>query len=163
MQQEITYEFSPSLVKPAMRQFIWRRAGRSLVAFCVIASLGVLGIVFHLPPGFPWLSAVALGFSLAYGYIWWGYYQNATQACDTMPDSRVTVKLDLDTITFQTSEHTSTLKWSRVKTAWQFPEVLLLFTYTIQSGFSILPVEALGAELQQYIEDRIREHGGEVV
>ncbi len=79
-----------------------------------------------------------------------------------MPDRHVTVHVEAESITFQTSEHTSTMKWSLIKKLWSFPDVLLVFTYG-RWNYSMIPVAPLGEELRRFIEDKVKEHGGKVV
>ncbi len=160
MQREITYEYAPLLVKAASRRFIWRRAGRGLVACCVIGGMGIAALVTGVAS--PWLSLVAIGLPVSVGAAWWRYYRRAADVCATMPDRHVTVRVGPESISFQTTEHTSTLKWSRIKRVWRFPDVLLLFTYDKTAGYTMLPTAPLGEELRRYVEDRVREHGGDV-
>ncbi len=75
-----------------------------------------------------------------------------------MPDHRVTVRVEPESITFQTSERSTTLKWSAIKTLWSYPDVLLFFTYDRQT-YTAVPVAALGEDLRRFIEEKVREHG----
>ena len=78
-----------------------------------------------------------------------------------MPDRKVTVRIEPESITFQTSEQTTTMKWSRIKKLWRYPDVLLLFTYD-QQTYSMLPAAPLGEDWRRFIEEKVREHGGQV-
>jgi hypothetical protein len=88
--------------------------------------------------------------------------REALKLADTMTDRRVIVRVDPDTITFQTSRENSTVKWSSIRELWKFPDVLLLFTDDKRPTYSILPVEALSDDLRRFIQDRVRDHGGDV-
>ena len=98
---------------------------------------------------------------LLFGYVWFAYYKRALNVPDQMPDRNVKVRFDLESITFESIDHTSTMKWSRIKKLWVSPEVLLLFTYDNQT-FSLLPVAPLGEDGKRFIETKVREHGGKV-
>jgi len=155
--REISYEWSPDLVKLGTRRFIMRQAGRRMIVFLIligllIAALALMGATFW------WLLAIA---AVIPPCLWLVYYLRVTRTRYEMPDPRVTVRIDQESITFQTSETSSTMKWSGIKRLWSFPDVLLVFTYTKQT-YSALPVEPLGDELKRYIENKVRENGGEV-
>ncbi len=155
--REISYEWSPDLVKLGARRFIVRQVGRRMLVFMgflavLIALLALLGQPLW------WLLGIVALIPLL---LWLVYYYRITHIRYEMPDRRVTVRVELDSITFETSEHRSTLKWSGIKKLWSFSDVLLLFTYTKQT-YSALPVAPLGEELRRYIESKVRENGGEV-
>lgn len=155
--REITYEWSQELVKLGARRFIIRQAGRRLLVFlCIIAAL--IAILAFMGDASWWLLAIL---ALIPPCLWVVYYFRVTSIRYEMPDRRVTVWVDPESITFQTSEHVTTMKWSGIKRLWSFSDVLLLFTYTKQN-YSVLPVAPLGEELRRYIENKVRESGGEV-
>jgi hypothetical protein len=159
MQREITYEWTPELVRIGARRFISRYAGRSLLAFLIVLAIGVAGLVMGDGSGFWWLLAI---FPVVYALMWVRYYFRVTKILDEMPDRRITVRVEPETITFQTSEHTSIMKWSLIKKLWIFPDVLLVFPYG-RWNYSMIPVAPLGDELKRFIEDKVKEHGGKVV
>lgn len=82
---------------------------------------------------------------------------------EEVSDNRITVRVEPESITFESIEMVSTLKWSAIKRLWKFPEVLLIGCHkNTKTGFSPLPVAPLGAELCRFIEEKVREHGGKV-
>lgn len=107
------------------------------------------------------LSVIILILSAFYGLSWYSHYRRALKICEDMPDRKVTVKIEPESITFQTCEQTTTMKWSRVKMLWRYPDVLFLFTYSDQT-FSMLPVAPLGEDAKLFIEEKVRAHGGQV-
>ncbi len=155
--REITYEWSPDLVKLGARRFIIRQAGRRLLVFLGIIAALVAALAFMGEASW-WLLAII---ALIPPFLWLVYYYRVTRIRYEMPDRRVVVRVEPESITFQTSEHQSTLKWSGIKKLWIFPDVLLLFTYTKQN-YSALPTAPLGDELRRYIETKVKESGGEV-
>jgi hypothetical protein len=142
MQREISYEWSPELVRLGTRRFISRYAGRSLIAFAVVMILAIVALTVGRTEGF-WWGVILL--PVIYFAFWFGYYKRAVKICYEMPDRKVTVRIEPESITFQTSEHSTTMKWSRIKKLWRYPEVLLLFTYD-QQTYSMLPVAPLGED-----------------
>jgi hypothetical protein len=98
---------------------------------------------------------------LIFGMLWVQYYFRVLKTASEMPGLSVTIRFDDDSITFQTPEHSSTMKWSLIKKLWCFPEVLLVFTYG-RWNYSMIPVSALDAELRSYIEQKVRASGGKV-
>jgi hypothetical protein len=155
--REISYEWSPDLVKLGARRFIMRYAGRRMLVFLTMIGVLVAGLAIMGEASW-WILAIV---AVIPPLLWLAYYYRVTRTCYDMPDRRVTIRIDQETITFQTSETSSTLKWSGIKKLWSFKDVLLLFTYTKQN-YSAVPVEPLGEELRCYIEKKIEENGGEV-
>lgn len=159
MQREISYEWSPELVRLGARRFISRYAGRSFIALAVIMMLAIVALTAGRTESFWWVVILV---PVIYASVWFGYYRRAIKVGDDMPDRRVTVRIEPESITFETSEHTTTMKWSRIKKLWRYPDVLLLFTYD-QQTYSMLPVAPLGDDGRRFIEEKVREYGGEVV
>lgn len=159
MQREITFEWTPELVRLGARRFISRYAGRSLVGFLIVLAIGITGLVMGDGSGFWWLITIL---PVVYALMWIRYYVRVTKILSEMPNRRVTIRVEPETITFQTSEHTSTMKWSLIKKLWSFPDVLLVFIYG-RWNYSMIPVAPLGEELKRFIEDKVKEHGGKVV
>jgi hypothetical protein len=93
--------------------------------------------------------------------LWLAYYRRIQKIREEMPDHRVTLRVEPESITFQTSERSTTLKWSAIKMLWSYPDVLFFFTYDKQI-YTAVPVAALGDELRGFIEEKVREQGKEV-
>jgi hypothetical protein len=108
--------------------------------------------------GFWWLAIGAPAFYVA---MWLAYYGRIQKIRQEMPDPRVTLRVEPESITFHTSERTTTLKWSAIKLLWSYPDVLFFFTYDKQI-YTAVPVAALGDDLRRFIEEKVREHGKEV-
>jgi len=118
-------------------------------------AIGIGGLIVGAGDGFWWL---VIGAPAAYAGFWRAYYDRVKKIREEMPDHRVTVRVEPESITFQTSERTTTIKWSGIKAVWSYPDVLLLFTYDRQT-YTAVPSAALGEELRRFIEDKVREHG----
>jgi len=85
-----------------------------------------------------------------------------TKSFEELPDNRIRVRIEPESITFETNESISTMKWSAIKQLWKFPDVLLLSRYKSEMTCLVLPVAELGAEVSKAIEDKVRQHGGRV-
>ena len=158
MQREISYEWSPEFVRLCSRRFVFRYARRSFIFCLVLFALGVCGVIFAGGSGF-WYLVISL--PVAYVCFWRAYYDRIRKIRQEMSDHRVTVRIESESITFQTSERSTTLKWSAIKTLWSYPDVLFFFTYDRQT-YTAVPVSALGEDLKEFIEDKVRENGKEV-
>jgi hypothetical protein len=155
--REITYEWSPELVKLGARRFILRYAGwRPLISSGVIALLAAM--LFLMGSAHWWMIAIL---SLIPPLLLLTYYVRATRISYAMPDRQIFVRIETESITFQSSEQTSILKWSGIAKLWVFPDVLILFTLT-KLNYIAIPVVPLGPELSQFIEIKVREGGGEI-
>jgi len=155
---EATYEWSRDLIRKSVWRFLSRFARPSLVLAIVLLALGI----FSMLAGYSaWMSGLFIGTPFGLGLVWLRYYLMVTRIYDQMRDRRVTVRIEPESITFRTSEHVSTMKWSMIKQAWSFADMLLLFTYG-RTNYVGLPVAAIGPELKRYVEERIRQHGGKV-
>ncbi len=160
MQLEITYQYTPQLAKTASRRFIRRQAAGSFLAIAVLPALGVAAYLSGI--GSSCLLIISIGLPVLIASMWWSYHRRAADACKTLPDPRVTLLLEAESIGFRTSEHSSTLKWTRVKQVWRFPDVLLLFTYDTNAGYTAVPTKELGGEGTLHLLEKVREHGGKV-
>jgi hypothetical protein len=159
MQREISFEWSHELVRYATLRFISRYAGGSLIAAAILMIVSIVALVVGRAEGFWW---VGIFLPVIYFLIWLGYYMRSVRICDEMPDRKVTVRLDPESITFETSEHSTMMKWSGIRKLWRYSKVLLLFTYD-QQTYSMLPVAPLGEDGRRFIEEKVREHGGQVM
>ena len=158
MEREISYEWSRDLVRIAARRFLIRYAGQSLIASLIVLAIGLGGLILDGGNVFWWLIAIP---PVIYTLLWVQYYLRITKAANELLGLRVTIRIGPESMTFQTDEHTSTMKWSAIKNLWSFPEVLLVFTYN-RFNYSLIPVPLLGEELKQYIEAKVSENGGKV-
>lgn len=89
------------------------------------------------------------------------YYFRATRIQAELPPRQATIRIEPEGISFVTSDYSSTMKWSLIKQVWKFPDVLLVFAFG-KWNYTAIPVAPLGNEARQFIEDKVREHGGKV-
>ena len=115
MQHEISYEWSEEFVRLSTRRFVFRYARRSFIFCVVLLALGVCGLILAGGDAFWWL---VIGLPVAYICFWRAYYDRIRKIRLEMPDHRITVRVEPESITFQTSDRSSTLKWSAIKALW---------------------------------------------
>jgi hypothetical protein len=159
----ITYEWSRNLTKAAGRRYFSRRHRRPMIVFCIIGAVCIGGLVFDPRADMAGAYWVPLILCLALILLYVLAYYRITRTFEEVPDNRITVRVEPESITFETSEFVSTMKWSAIKRLWKFPDVLLICLHkNRKTGFTPLPVASLGAELCRLIEEKVREHGGQV-
>jgi len=160
----ITYEWSRDLSRAAARRYFSRRFRRPLIVFSIIGAVCIGGLIFDPRKDMAGAYWLPLIICLIPVLVFVRVYFKMTRAFEELSDKRVTVRVEPESITFETSESVSTMKWSAIKRLWRFPDVLLIFRYkTADLTFSALPVAQLGAEVGRAIEDKVRQHGGQVV
>lgn len=86
---EITYEWSPDLVKLGARRFILRQAGRRLVVFLCIMAVLVAALAFMGEASW-WLLAIVAVFP---PFLWLVYHFRVTRIRHEMSDRRVIVRV----------------------------------------------------------------------
>jgi hypothetical protein len=155
--REVSYEWSPDLVKLGARRYIIRRTGRRMFLF--LGVVAVLSAILAMRGENLWWCPAIL--SVIPPLLWLVYYLQVTRIRYEMPDQRVKVRIESESITFETSEQNTTLKWSAIKQLWIFPDVMLVFTYTKQN-YTAIPVAPFGEESRRYLETKVRENGGEI-
>ncbi len=158
MRHEVTYEWTPEFARLCVRRFLVRHAGPSIVGCLVLLGVGLSGLITGTDSGFWEVVTILAG---GYLLLWVRHYFSATRTLAEAPGRRIVLRVGPETVTFETSEHTSTMKWSLVKKLWSFPDVLLLFTYG-RWNYLAVPVAPLGEELRRFILDKVKESGGKV-
>ena len=159
----ITFKWSRKLARTAGRRYFSRRYRGHMIVLSIISAFCIGGLIFdprEEMAGAYWLPLIlCLALILLYVLA----YYTRPRTFEESPDNRVTVRVEQESITFETIELVSTLKWSAIKRLWKFPDVLLIgFHKNMRTGISPLPVAPLGAELCRFIEEKVREHGGQV-
>jgi hypothetical protein len=161
----VTYEWSRDLSEASAKRYFSRRFRNAwslailLVGICAVCIGGLIfdkrqdmAIEYWVPIIIALMAVLSLG---------WLYFK-VTSRWVELPDNRITVSFESEGVTFKTSETVSTMKWSTIKRLWKFPDVWLVFWFKGSDRFSPLPVEHLGPDLTKAIEDKVREHGGQI-
>ena len=160
--REIEYEWSRDLSRTAARRYFSRRFRRPLIVSSIISAVCIGCLIFdprNDMAGACWLSLISC---LVLILLFIRVYFGTTRTFEELPDKRIRVRVEPESITWETSESVSTLKWSAIKRIWRFPDMLLIFRYKTAQTYSVLPVAPLGIEVSRTIEDKVRQHGGQV-
>lgn len=158
MNRTITFDYSPRIVRKAAKHFLFRYYRKMMLLAGVVLALGLV-LVLSRYGG--WLGYLAVLAPFAIPVAWSNYVNTAVKAAQELRDSGVSVTLTDESITFETSQHCCRMNWSLLKDVWRFPDVWLLFTYSVMS-YVLIPTEALDEELRSFIETRVGEEGGKV-
>jgi hypothetical protein len=158
--RKITFELSRDLSRVASRRYYSRKFLKPLGISCIGVALCILSLIYSGSEG-AGVTWLLLGFfAFAILVFTRAYFTTLTGLEESR--QRVTVLIEADGITWESSESVTTWKWSAVKRLWRFREVLLLFRYRKAWGCVVLPVAELGQEVSKAIEDKVRQNGGQV-
>jgi hypothetical protein len=162
---EIAFEWSPDFSRTIRRRHFSRQIRRPCMVFLPIGIIGLLGVLRHSQRGesgggYWFLICISiLPFAL------WAINHLATGQirCEgAVP--RVLVRIEQEGITVKSERGNSTIKWSAIKTVWKFPEVVLLFwdkKNSLNHAIAV-PTVLLGEDTKTFIENKVREYGGQV-
>lgn len=156
LSQDITYDWSPELIKTSARRYILRQSRQTQVLLPLILVIGIICLAKGIVAGW-----VFIGVSVWIAVLFLKQYMRAVTPADERSDRKVTIRVESDSITLRTSQKESTLKWSEIKEVWSSPDVLMLFPQGTRQ-YIAMPVASLGDDLRQYIETNIRQSGGKV-
>ena len=154
--QEITFDWSPELVKTCARRFILRGSRRTQALLLLLLALGVFCIVQGALGGW-----ILIGFCVWLVSLFVRRYLRTVRFAEQRSDRKVAVHVEPESITFHTSQKESELKWSEIREIWSLPDVLMLFPAG-SSDYIALPVAAIGEDVRQFIEGNVKQHGGKV-
>lgn len=160
MQAKLHY--SDTLVRSAVAAFWWRTVGWQFVlAFFLVAGglgymllkgdrswlIGVLGVVLVL--SFAFVVALYLV-----------HLRSSLERFQRMKVKEATLDADSDKVVMTSDVGAFELHWSAVRDVWRFERFWLLFVSRAQ--FVTLPVADLPSDAQEFIMERVRNHGGKV-
>jgi hypothetical protein len=153
---EITYGYTPALLRAVARAYFWRRYAGFVIASLasILWALVILGSQdLSLP------AAFLLGFNSALWWSWWRMERQFSQSAGNGFTLRVI--LDEEGCEFEMPEARSRTAWRgiqkirRLKAGW----IVERRSYY----FLLLPTSALTPEIQTYVESKVRENGGRVL
>lgn len=160
--REIEYEWSRDLSRRAARRYFSRRFSGTLIILSILIAVCIFGIIFDPTKGIFGFYRTVLIISFVLILLFIRVYLKMTRTFEEVQNNRIKVRIELDSITWETSESVSTMKWSAIKRIWRFPDVLLLFRYKTTEIYFVLPVARLGVTIGRAIEDKVKQHGGQV-
>src|SRR5262249_12904455 len=143
--REIQFEWTREVLRMQARRSFTRQFRRPLIAFSIFAVIATASLIFGSPTdssATPWtlliISLVVHGMSVL-------IYLSTMKTFVELTDLRIKVRVEYESITFETCESISTLKWSAFDRVVRYPDTLLLFRGpTGGRRPSALPVAALG-------------------
>ena len=157
--QTITFDYSPELVKQVTGRFIMRQIMGTSV---LVIAVGLAGIITLIAGGRGLFQGASITVLVGYFWLWYRYYRNAVKTANELANRSITVKFDEEDVSFQSADHLSVVKWSRVKKIQKLNEAWLFHIYS-DSHYSLVPTSRLDDELKAFIEQRIVKHGGQIV
>ena len=129
--REITFEWSEDFVRTTARRYFSRIIRRPCLISLSLVLIGILGILLDSRienRSSYWLS---IGIGILPLVIWGIHYLRTIRVRDEEIGRRVTVRIAPESISFETSNSVSTMKWSAVKKVMEIS----------RGGFSVLEQE----------------------
>ena len=124
-----------------------------LITVFVLLAIGIAGLVTGIWSALCWFLIFVSAYLVAIRIIW--YFQQMDNY-KKHSYGGIVLSVAPDEITIRTSEQVSAIKWSHIKEIRAFPEMVLLGYGG--NNMSAIPMSALGADLKNYIEEKVREH-----
>lgn len=159
---QVKLHYTESLVRSAVVAFWWRTVGwRFLLAFVTLAG----GLGYLLVAGdrswFVGALGAVLGLALAFvAALYLVHLRGSLARFRRMGSKEATLVAESDKLVLASDVGSSELRWSAVGEIWRFDKFWLLFFSRAQ--FVTLPVADLDAGAKEFIEERVRTHGGTV-
>ncbi len=162
--REINYEWSRELSRAAARRYFSRRFRQPLIVLSVFCALFIVALIFepHSNPAASFMPLFGFAFCLSPVLLLVRVYFSMTKSFDELPDNRIRVRIESESITFETCESISTMKWRAIKQLWKFSDVWLLSRYKTKTTCFVLPVTQLDEAISKAIEEKVKQHGGRV-
>lgn len=159
---QVKLHYSESLVRSAVAAFWWRTVGLKFVLAFVVLTGGVGYLL--LAGDRSWIVG-ALGAALGFGLalvtaIYVVHLRGSLQRFRRMKAKEATLVAGSDTLLLASDVGSSELRWSAVADVWRFERFWLLFFSRAQ--FVTLPLADLDASAQEFIAERVRNHGGTI-
>ncbi len=163
--REFTFEWSLDFARAIKRRHFSHQIRRPCMVLFPIGIIGFLGVLLHSQRGQPSGGYWFLICISILPFVLWGVHHLSTSQmrCDGVVP-HVSVRIEPESITVASAKGDSTIMWSAIKTMWKFPDVVLLFwdkKNSLDHAFAV-PVALLGKETETFIENKVREYGGQV-
>ncbi len=165
--KKTAYEWSRELSKTAARRFFLRRFRNSILFFYINFAIGIVclagfraGLIQH--EQLAWIYLIPIIVCSVPTMILAFTYLKIAKTFSEFPNKRFSICAEEAGLTFQTSESSTTVKWSNIKRIWKFSDFWVIFRQTPRLVCSPLPVAPLSAEIFKTIEDKVRQHGGQI-
>jgi hypothetical protein len=166
--KEFAYEWSHDRSRSAARRYFRRKFRNPILLFfvCLAISLPSLAgfhaaLVQHDPSGC-WFYLIIPVLSLLPSLLLVHSYFKTLRMFAKLKDQRVTIQIEETGMIFHTNGSATSIKWGDIKRIWQCSDFWFISGQSPIRVFMPLPVAPLGAEMIKTIEDKIRQHGGQV-
>ena len=163
MRHVATLKYDEHLVSRAVRSYWLRSMGwKTPVAVVIVAALFVTRLAMN---DRSWLVGLLGGVAML-GIVmpvavYWTHYRNSMAKFRELGNPVATLLAEEASFTLSSDAGASILKWNAVTELWRF-EGLWLFLFS-KAHFATIPLDAMSAEMQSYVLDRVRAAGGKVV
>ncbi|MCB9078564.1 MAG: YcxB family protein [Anaerolineaceae bacterium] len=154
----VTFDYSPELVKQVIGRLIMQQIMRS----ALVVAVGLAGIITLIAGDRGLFQGASITVLVGYFLLWFRYYRNAINIANELTNRSITVKFDEEDVSFQSADHLSIIKWSRVKKIQKLSEAWLFYIYA-DSHYTLVPTSRLDDELKAFIEQKIVKHGGQII
>ena len=163
MNREIIVRYTPEIIKFAVWQFWRRNIGAG--GFVVFGFMIALALYLLVIGDRSWLLGVVVTTVLFCFFLGVASYRiylsRSMEKFKRLDDAVARFKFTGNGIWVESDIGNAEIAWAFVEKIWVFPNVWLLF-YPKQ-GYSTLPVADIDDELQQFIIEKVRENGGDVI
>lgn len=155
----VTFDYSPELVKQVTGRFIIRQIMRTSI---LVIAIGLSGIITLIAGDRGLFQGASITLFVGYFLLWFKYYRDAIQIANETINRSITVNFDDEAVTFQSIDHTSIIKWQRIKKIQKLNEAWLFYIYS-DNNYTMVPTSLLNEELKVFIEQKIIEHRGQII
>jgi hypothetical protein len=147
MTHELNYELNKSLIRKATTVVIWRLYGGTLIAIAVLLPFQVYFIRIHYAIPLAWFL---LGAVSSYLLSLLRSVRQSETISKSSSGRSMTIRLDEDSISFQSSHSYSAFPWRYIKKVWKFKEGYLVFFYNHPWIYSLVPVTPMNPDADAF-------------
>jgi hypothetical protein len=163
MRHVATLKYDEHLVRRAVNSFWLQSLGwKTLLAAVVVTALFVARLAMN---DRSWLVGLLGGMTLLAVVMslasYWIHYRTSMAKLRELGNPVATLLAEETSFTLSSDAGASILKWNAVTELWRF-EGFWLFLFS-KAHFATIPLDAMSAEMQSYVVDRVRAAGGKIV
>jgi hypothetical protein len=161
--REITFKWTRDFMKRRAWCYVSCSSYRLFFGICLgVAVLGIAGLLFDSRPEMHIVCDICLFFPILPFVIYARRYLLMLRIRHADLNRQVVARIETESLSIDAGETVITLRWQAIKRLWKFPDLFLLFTDAKQPAFVTLPISELADETKEFIENKVREHGGQV-
>lgn len=159
---ETTLDYDQALIKRAVRSY-WRRVAGWRTVLAMILCLTSLSIFLLRGQRsvFPMLVALAVLICLVFlAVLYLVRYQKSMARLRALGRPQSVLIVDDEGLTSRSTQGEMTVSWSAVAQVWKFPDYWLVFFS--RADFITIPLASVPAQMQVFIDERVRAAGASV-